>query len=98
MPLLILAIFPILAIIRVRKKLEGSGFSPFFMILNSPSNHHNFKINQVYRLFWVKGWRRWRFRGCSLRIKGCSLRLKGCSLRLKECSLRLRGGGRGGGI
>ena len=24
------------------------------MIFNSPSNHHNFKINQVYRLFWVK--------------------------------------------
>ena len=24
------------------------------MIFNSPSNHHNFKINLVYRLFWVK--------------------------------------------
>ena len=37
-----------------QKRARNLWFSPFFMIFNSPSNHHNFKINQIYRLFWVK--------------------------------------------
>ena len=37
-----------------QKKARNFWYSPLFMIFNSPSNHHNFKINQAYRLFWVK--------------------------------------------
>ena len=59
-----LAIFLILAIIRVRKRLENFWFSPFFMIFNSPSNHHNLKINQVYRLFWVNA----NCNGCQTKV------------------------------
>ena len=35
------------------KQVRNFWFSPFFMVFNSPSNHHNLKINQIYRLFWV---------------------------------------------